>query len=125
MGRAAWAIAHIAAVLVGVPASFVAGAAVFANGGVSILSAERIVPVALTYLIVGAIVGFSFRLIWLKSSWWRWGVAISLPGFLIVGLMGRDIGLGYQGLYVVLLFASACSGAFIGALPAALVRRGE
>ena len=48
------AIVYIIAVLVGVPASFVAGAAVFADGA-HILSAERIAPVAVTYLALGAI----------------------------------------------------------------------
>ena len=52
MGRISRVIAHFIAILVGVPASFVAGAAVFADGP-PILSAERIVPVALTYLAVG------------------------------------------------------------------------
>ena len=65
-------MAHIIAMLAGVPASFVAGAAVFANGA-GILSAERVVPVIATYLIVGAIFSFVCRLIWPTATWWHWG----------------------------------------------------
>ena len=122
MGRTSTAIAHTITVLVGIPASFVAGAAVFADGA-GILSGERVVPVVLTYLILGAIFGFIYRLIWPTAIWWHWGISISIPALLTVGLLGRDIGLAYQSLYVVGALASASSGAFIGALPAARLRR--
>ena len=103
--------------LVGVPASFVVGAAVFANGGVGILSAERVVPVVLTYLVAGAIFSFVCRLIWPKVTWWHWGVTISIPAVFTVGLLGRDIGPAYQSLYVVGALASACFGGSSGHCP--------
>ena len=115
-------IAYVFAALAGVPASFVAGAAVFADGA-PILSAERVVPVVVTYLVLGAIFSFVCRLIWLTANWWHWGVSICVPAFLTVGLLGSDIGLGYQSLYVFMTLAFACSGAFIGSLPAAALRR--
>ena len=114
-------MAYIVAVLVGFPASFVAGAAVFADGP-SILNVERVIPVVVVYAAVAAIFGFVSRLVWLESSWWRWGVWISIPAFLTVGLLGRDIGLAYQSLYIAMTVASACSGALAGALPAAGLR---
>ena len=114
-------IAYIAAVLAGVPASFVAGAAVFADGP-SILSAERVVPVVVVYLVVAAIFSFVSRLVWPASTWWRWGVSISIPAFFTVGLLGKDIGLAYQSMYVAITVASACSGALAGALIAAALR---
>ena len=114
-------IAYIVAVLAGVPASFVAGAAVFADGP-SILSAERVIPVVVVYLAVAAIFSFVSRLVWPASTWWRWGVSISIPAFFTVGLLGRDIGLAYQSLYLAMTVASACSGALAGALPAAALR---
>ena len=117
-------IAYVVAVLAGVPASFVVGAAVFANGP-SILSTERVVPVVVVYLAVAAIFGFVSRLVWPASTWWRWGVSISIPAFFTVGLLGRDIGLGYQSLYVAIALASACSGALAGALAAAALRPGN
>ena len=122
LSRTPRATAHIIAVLVGVPASFVAGAAVFANGA-GILSPERVVAVIVTYLILGAIFSFACRLIWPTATWWHWGVSISVPAVFTVGLLGRDIGAAYQSLYVFVALASACSGAFIGALPAAGLRR--
>ena len=114
-------IAYIVAVLAGVPASFVVGAAVFADGP-PILSAERVVPVVVAYLAVAAIFSFVSRLVWRASTWWRWGVPISIPAFFTVGLLGGDIGLAYQSLYIAMTVASACSGALTGALPAAVLR---
>lgn len=114
-------IAYILAVLTGVPASFVVGAAVFADGP-AILSAERVVPVVVVYLAVAAIFSFVSRLVWPASTWWRWGVSISIPALFTVGLLGRDIGLAYQSLYVSMALASACSGALAGALLAASLR---
>ena len=114
-------IAYIVAVLAGVPVSFVVGAAVFADGP-SILSAERVVPVVGVYLAVGAIFSFVSRLVWRASAWWRWGVSISIPALFTVGLLGRDIGLGYQSLDVAMAVASACSGALAGSLTAASLR---
>ena len=110
------AIAHIIAALIGVPASFVAGAAVFADGA-PILSAERIVPVVVTYLVVGAIFSFFCRLIWQIVPWWHWGISVSIPAVFTVGLLGKDIGPGYQAVYFIAGLVSASSGAFIGALP--------
>jgi len=120
--RALKAIAHIIAVVVGVPASFVAGAAVFADGA-PILSAERIVPVVIAYLVMGAIFSFVCRLIWHKATWWHWGISVSIPAVFTVGLLGRDIGPGYQAVYIVTALLSASSGAFIGALPADALKR--
>ena len=114
-------IAYIIAVLAGVPASFVVGAVVFADGP-PILSAERVVPVVVVYLAVAAIFSFVSRLVWPASTWWRWGVSISIPALFTVGLLGRDIGLGYQSLYVAIAVASACSGALAGGLTAAALR---
>ena len=114
-------IGYVVAVLLGLPSSLVAGAAVFADGP-SILSAERLVPVVVVYLALGAIFGFMARLVWPAPTWWRWGVSISIPAFFTVGLLGRDIGLAYQSLYVAMSVASACSGALVGALPAAAIR---
>lgn len=116
-------IVYIVAVLAGVPASLVPGAAVFADGP-PILSVERVVPVVVVYLVLTAILSFVSRLVWPASSWWRWGVSISIPALFIVGLMGRDIGVAYQSLYVVMTAASACAGALIGALLAAAIRPG-
>ena len=99
-----------------------AGAAVFADGA-PILSAERIVPVVLTYLVVGAIFSFSCRLIWKTASWWHWGLSVSLPAVITVVLLGKDIGPGYQAVYLVAALVSASSGAFIGALPAGVLKR--
>lgn len=110
--------------LAGVPGSFVAGAAVFGDGP-PIVSAERIVPVVAVYLVVAAIFGFVFRLVRLASTSWRWAVTIGIPAFFTVGLFGRDIGLGYQSLFIAIAVASACSGALAGALTAALFRRGK
>ena len=88
------------------------------------MSAERVVPVVVTYLVAGAIFSFVCRLIWPTATWWRWGVTISIPAVFTVGLLGGDIGPAYQSLYVVGALASACFGALIGALPAdALSRR--
>ena len=123
MGTTARAISHIIAVLVGVPASFVAGAAVFADGP-PILSAERIVPVVVTYLVVGAIFSFLCRLIWQTASWWHWGISISVPAAITVALLGEDIGPGYQAVYFMVALESASTGAFVGALPANALRRG-
>lgn len=120
--RASKAIAHIVAVLVGVPAAFVAGAAVFADGA-PILSAERIVPVVIAYLVMGAIFSFVCRLIWPTATWWHWGISVSLPAVFTVGLLGKDIGPGYQAVYVVTAWLSASAGAFIGALPAEALKR--
>ena len=106
------AIVYIIAVLVGVPASFVAGAAVFADGA-HILSAERIAPVAVTYLALGAIFGFVSRLVLPTASWWRVGVSISLPALFTVGLLGTDIGVAYQSLYIGLTLVSASIGALL------------
>jgi hypothetical protein len=117
VGKTSRALARVIAVLVGVPASFVAGAAVFADGA-PILSAERIVPVAATYVVVGAIFSFFCRLIWQTIPWWHWGILVSLPAVFVVGLLGKDIGPGYQAVYVMVALVSASSGAFIGALPA-------
>ena len=117
-------IAYIVAVLAGIPASFVAGAAVFADGP-SILSVERVVPVVVVYAAVAAIFSFVSRLVWSASTWWRWGIPISMPAFFTVGLLGRDIGLAYQSLYLALTVASACSGALAGALPAVALRPRE
>ncbi len=114
-------IGYTVAVLVGVPASFVPGAAVFADGP-PILSAERILPVIAAYLIATALLGFVFRLVSPASVWWRLGVSFSIPALLIVGLMGRDIGIGHQALFVAIALVSACLGAFAGALPAAALR---
>ena len=50
---------------------------------------------------------------------------ISIFGLVAVGLFGRDIGPGYQLLYAAVTLASACTGALIGVLPAAVLRRGE
>ena len=122
MGRTSRAIAHIVAVLVGVPASFVAGAAVFADGA-PILSAERIVPVVVTYVVVGAIFSFFCRLIRQTAPWWHWGISVSIPALFMVVLLGRDIGAGYQAMYFAAALVSASSGAFIGALPADALRR--
>ena len=122
MGRISRVIAHFIAILVGVPASFVAGAAGFADGP-PILSAERIVAVALTYLAVGAIFSFCCRLIWRKIPWWHWGISVSIPAVFTVALLGTDIGPGYQAGYIVAVLASASSGAFIGALPAEAIKR--
>ena len=69
--------------------------------------------------------GFAYRLVRRTSDWWRWGVSISIPAFLTVGLFGRDIGLGYQSLYVVMIVASACGGALAGTLVAAAIRPGK
>jgi hypothetical protein len=115
-------IAHVVAVLAGVPGSFVAGAAVFGDGP-TILSAERIVPVMAVYLATAAIFSFVARLISSASSWWRWGVSISLPAFFTVGLLGRDIGVGYQSLFIAIVVVSACTGGLAGALTAAVFRR--
>ena len=122
MGRNSRAIARIIAVLVGVPASFVAGAAVFADGA-AILSAERIVPVVVTYLVVGAILSFFCRLIWKTAPWWHWGISVSIPAVLTVVLLGKDIGPGYQAVYFVAALVSASSGAYVGALPADALKR--
>ena len=121
MRRSLRPIAYVVAVVAGVPASFVAGAAVFADGP-SILSAERVVPVVVVYLAVAAIFGFVSRLLWPDSTWWRWGVSISIPAFFTVGLLGKDIGLAYQSLYLAITVASTCSGALAGALFAAALR---
>ncbi len=104
------------------PAALVVGAAVFADGP-PILSAERLVPVVVTYLAVSAIFSFIWRLISRTSAWRRWGVLISIPGLIAVALLGTDIGVGYQSLYTAVTFCSACLGAFIGALPARALRR--
>lgn len=88
-------IGYIVAVLLGLPASLVAGAAVFAEGP-SILSSERVIPVVGVYLVAAGLFGFAFRLIWRISNWWRYGISISTPAFFAVGLLGTDIGLGYQ-----------------------------
>ena len=117
-------LGYLLAVLLGLPVSLVAGAAVFADGP-PILSAERVVPVVVVYLVVAALFGFASRLIRRTSDWWRWGVSISVPAFLTVGLFGRDIGLGFQSLYVVVIVASACIGALAGTLVAAAVRPGR
>ncbi len=114
-------IAYIAAVMTGVPASFVAGAAVFADGP-SILSAERVVPVVVVYMAVAATFISVSSLGWSGSWWWRLGVSLRIPAFFTVGLLGRDIGLAYQSLYLSMTVASACSGALAGALPAAALR---
>ena len=122
MGRILRVLAHFIAILVGVPASFVAGAAVFADGP-PILSAERIVPVALTYVVVGSIFSFCCRIIWRKIPWWHWGVSVSIPAVFTVILLGTDIGPGYQAGYIVAALASASTGAFIGALTAEAIKR--
>ena len=113
--------AYIVAVVVGVPASFVVGAAVFADGP-PILSAERVAPVVVVYLVVAAMFSFVSRLVWTASAWWGWGFSISIPAFFIVGFLGRDIGFRYQSMYVAITVASACFGALAGALPAAAIR---
>ena len=51
-------IGYVVAVLLGLPSSLVAGAAVFADGP-SILSSERVVPVVAVYLVVAE--GFPVR----------------------------------------------------------------
>ena len=117
-------IGYIVAVLLGLPASLVAGAAVFADGP-SILSAERVVPVVAVYLVGTALFGFASRLVQRTSDWWRWGVSISIPAFLIVGLQGGDIGLGYQSLYAGIVVTSACIGALGGTLAAGVLRPGR
>ena len=114
-------IAYTAAVLAGVPASLVVGAAVFADGP-TILSAERVVPVVVVYLAVAAMFSFVSRLVWATSSWRRLGLSISIAAFLTVGLLGRDIGLAYQSLYIAISVASACLGALASALPARALR---
>ena len=121
MRRSLRPIAYVVAVVPGVPASFVAGAAVFADGP-SILSAERVVPVVVVYLALAAIFSFVSRLLWPDSTWWRLGVSISIPAFFTVGLLGKDIGLAHQSLYLAITVASACSGALAGALSAAALR---
>ena len=50
-------VGYVVAVISGLPASFVVGAAVFADGP-PLLSAERLVPVVITYLVIGATVSF-------------------------------------------------------------------
>ena len=122
MMRTSKAIGHTVGVLVGIPASFVAGTAVFADGA-PILSAERLVPVVIAYLVVGAIFSFACRLIWPTATWWHWGVSVSIPAVFTVGLLGMDIGSGYQLLYVVAALVSASSGAFVGALSADALKR--
>jgi hypothetical protein len=114
-------IGYIVAVLLGLPASLVAGAAVFADGP-SILSSERVIPVVGVYLVAAGLFGFAFRLIWRISNWWRYGISISTPAFFAVGLLGTDIGLGYQLLYVVMIVASASAGALGGTFFAAALR---
>ena len=121
IGKVLRLIAYIIAVLAGVPASFVVGAVVFADGP-PILSAERVVPVVVVYLAVAAIFSFVSRLVWPASTWWRWGLSISIAAFFTVGLLGRDIGLAYQSLYIAIAVASACLGALAGALAAAALR---
>ena len=114
-------IGHVVAVLLGLPSSLVAGAAVFADGP-SILSSERVVPVVAVYLVVVGLFGFAFRLIWRTSNWLRYGISISTSAFFIVGLLGTDIGLRYQLLYVVMIAASASAGVLGGTLVAAGLR---
>ena len=122
MGITSRAIVHIIGFLVGVPASLVAGAAVFADGA-PILSPERIVPVVLTYLALGALFSFLCRLIWQTTSAWQWGISVSIPAVLTVALLGSDMGPGYQAGYVVAALASACFGGLVGSLPADALQR--
>ena len=54
-------ISYIMAVVIGIPASFVVGAAVFADGP-AILSSERLIPVIATFTILGIISSSAYRM---------------------------------------------------------------
>ena len=107
-------VGYFVAVIAGIPASFVVGAAVFADGP-PLLSAERLVPVTVTYLVVAAIGSLVFRLVWSNPAlWWLFGVCVSLPAFPVVGLFGADMGLPLQSLYILVTLTSACLGTTVG-----------
>jgi hypothetical protein len=113
---------YILAVVIGVlPGLFIVGVVVFANGA-PILSAERLVPVIVTYVSLGGIFSFIYNLIRSPVSPWRWGIWMSIPAFASIALLGRDLGLKLQSLYFVITLASACLGAYIGMWIALLIR---
>ncbi len=107
-------VGYVVAVLAGLPASFVVGAAVFGDGA-PLLGAERLVPVIVTYLVLAAIGSLAFRLVWSKAAtWWLLGVCISSAAFPIIALFGGDLGLPLQSLYFLVTLTSACLGATVG-----------
>ena len=113
-GKSPSPIAYILAVVIGVlPALFIVGVALFANGA-PLLSAERLVPIIGAYVIFGAIFSSICNLIWSTPTSWRWGFWISIPAFGSIGLFGREVGLTLQSLYFVITLASACLGAYVG-----------
>ena len=95
------------------PAFFVLGAALFADGA-SILSAERLVPLAIAYVLLGMSLGLIYNLIRSDVLSWYLGIWISIPALPSALLFGRDVGLAYQSLYLVASLASACLGAYSG-----------
>ena len=114
-------IGYVAALVTGVPASPVVGAAVFADGA-GLLSAERLVPVVIVYLVWGTIASFACGLIWLSLAWWRWGLWFSVTGLAAIALLGTDMGVDFQMLYVAVTIASACLGAYAGLWSSARLR---
>ena len=91
-----------------IPAFFIVGVAVFADGP-PIISIRRLALVIGVYLILGFISG-------IISKQRTTGIWLSLPAFLIVFTLGSDIGLIYQMLYCLIVLASVCSGTFLGTL---------
>lgn len=115
-------IEYLVAGIAGLPAVFVAVAAVFADGA-PLLGAELLVPVVATYLVTAAIVGFIFGIIRPTGpKWWMLGIYLNLPALAAIGLLVRDIGLHLQILYYLVALASSCCGAMIGMTPVRLFR---
>ena len=113
-GRFSRPIGYILAVIIGVlPAFFVLGAALFADGP-SILSAERLVPLAIAYALLGMILGLIYNLIRSDARSWYLGIWISIPALPSALLFGRGVGPGYQLLYLTVTLACACVGAYSG-----------
>ena len=69
----------------------------------------------LVYLVLGAILGFIYKLVWATRSWWHWGISMTVPAVFTVGLFGKDMGIPLQLAYVAVALVSASLGAFLGA----------
>jgi hypothetical protein len=107
-----------------IPGVLIMGPVVFANGA-SILSSERLVPVILSYVILGSIGGAISAWQRATASTWRIVIWLTLPGFGMVFFMGKDIGLIFQLVYCAVPFSSACLGVAVVSLIVRLVVRRE
>jgi len=109
MSRRAKLIVRLVTIGIGIiPALFIVGVAVFADGP-PILSSQRLSPVIGVYLVIGFIFG-------IITKRWTTGIWLSLPALIIVLTLGSDIGLIFQSLYCVAVLVCACSSTFVGAL---------